>query len=80
VPGEFVRGVEQRRASRGKTFLLAGASMLGFVVAYQAFGPGLSGAAVGGSVPGGTHIDMKHLANEGVSTAMRVTCCSSPPA
>ena len=53
VPGEFVRGVEQRRASRGKTFLLAGASMLGFVVAYQAFGPGLSGAAVGGSGTGG---------------------------
>lgn len=52
VPGEFVRSVEERQAARGKTALLAGASLLGMVVAYQAFGPGSSGGAGPGSGSG----------------------------
>jgi hypothetical protein len=52
VPGEFVRGVEERQVSRSKTFLLAGASVVGFVVAYAAFGPGSSGEAPRRTGPG----------------------------
>src|SRR5919108_71036 len=48
VPGEFVRGIEERQAAAGKTALLAGASLLGMVVAYQAFGPGSAGGSAGG--------------------------------
>jgi hypothetical protein len=51
VPGEFVREVEQRHSAVGKTVLLAGASLAGFIVAYAAFGP----ASGGGPAPtGGT--------------------------
>jgi hypothetical protein len=49
VPGEFVRRVEERQVARGKAFLLAGASLLGMVVAYQAFGPGATGGSTGSS-------------------------------
>jgi len=52
VPGEFVRSVEERQAAHGKTALLAGASLLGMVVAYQAFGPGSSGGSASGSGSG----------------------------
>lgn len=45
VPGEFVREVEERRASAGKTFLLAGAALAGVVLAYEAFASGSSGTA-----------------------------------
>ena len=48
VPGEFVRSLEQRRPSWSKTFLSVGASVVGFVVVYEAFAPGSSGAAAGG--------------------------------
>jgi hypothetical protein len=55
VPGEFVRAIEERRAARGKTVLLAGVSLVGFFTAYAAFGPGADGTALaggsGGSVP-----------------------------
>ena len=36
VPGEFVRGVEQRQVSRSKVVLLTGVAVAGLVVAYQA--------------------------------------------
>jgi hypothetical protein len=52
VPGDFVRGVEQRQVSRSKMVLLAGAALAGFVVAYEAFGPGSSGGLGGGGGPG----------------------------
>jgi hypothetical protein len=52
VPGEFVRSVEERQVAHGKTVLLAGASLLGVVVAYQAFGPGSGGGSASGSVAG----------------------------
>jgi hypothetical protein len=55
VPGEFVRLVEQRQVSRPKTALLAGAALLGFVVAYQSFGPGASGGVPGSGVRPGAH-------------------------
>lgn len=56
VPGEFVRAAEERRSSRGKAFLLAGASLLAMVAAYQAFGTGASGGAPSGSGSGpGSH-------------------------
>ncbi len=56
VPGEFVRGVEERHASRSKTFLLAGAAVFGFVVASEAFGPGASGTfPAGGGSGSGRH-------------------------
>jgi len=48
VPGEFVRGVEQRRVSRSKVVLLTGVAVAGFVVAYQAFGPAAGGGPSGG--------------------------------
>jgi len=51
VPGEFVRSVEERHAARGKTMMLAGVSLAGFVAAYAAFGPGASGS---GPVGGGS--------------------------
>lgn len=54
VPGEFVRGLEERQVARGKTVLLAGASLLGMVVAYQALGPGSSGGSGGGGSGGPT--------------------------
>jgi len=54
VPGEFVRQVEERQVAHGKTVLLAGASLLGMVVAYQAFGPGSAGGSGGGSGGGPT--------------------------
>jgi hypothetical protein len=43
VPSEYIREVAQREVSRPKTVLLAGAALLGFVLTYQAFGPGTSG-------------------------------------
>jgi len=49
VPGEFVRGVEERHIARGKTALFAGASLAAFFVAYAAFGQGASG-----TIPSGT--------------------------
>lgn len=52
VPGEFVRSVEERQPAHGKTALLAGASLLGMVVAYQAFGPGSSGGSASASGSG----------------------------
>jgi hypothetical protein len=52
VPGEFVRSLEERHPARGKTVMLAGVSLAGFFVAYAAFGPGVGGAASGGSGPG----------------------------
>jgi hypothetical protein len=52
VPGEFVREVEQRQISGSKTVLLAGAALVGFVVTYQAFGPGSSGGLTGGGGQG----------------------------
>ena len=54
VPGEFVRGVEERQVAHGKTVLLAGASLFAMVVAYQAFGPGSAGGSGGGSGGGPT--------------------------
>jgi hypothetical protein len=54
VPEEFVRAAQERRVSRGKMALLAGASLFGMVVAYRAFGPGASGGtpSSAGSGPG----------------------------
>lgn len=52
VPGEFVRNLEERRVARSKTVLLAGASVAGFLVAYAAFGPGVSGTSPSGSGTG----------------------------
>ena len=52
VPGEFVRSMEERQSAPGKTVLLAGASLVGFFVAYAAFGPGSNGATVSGAGPG----------------------------
>jgi hypothetical protein len=51
VPGEFVRSLEERHAARGKTVMLAGVSVVGFVAAYAAFGPGASGSTPGGGGP-----------------------------
>jgi len=51
VPGEFVRGVEERQVAHSKAVLLAGASLVGFVLAYEAFGPGSSGAPGDNSGP-----------------------------
>jgi hypothetical protein len=52
VPSEYVRDVAQREVSRPKTVLLAGAALLGFVLTYQAFGPGASGGVpAGGGLP-----------------------------
>jgi len=48
IPGEFVRAVEERHAANGKTVLLAGASLVGFLAAYAAFGPGANGTTPGG--------------------------------
>jgi hypothetical protein len=47
VPGEFVRGVEERHASRQKSVLLAGSALASFVFAYAAFGSGAAGGAAG---------------------------------
>jgi hypothetical protein len=52
VPGEFVRGVEERQVSRGKMVLLAGAAVAGLAVVYGAFGAGSSGGLGGGGGPG----------------------------
>jgi len=52
VPAEFVRALEQRQGSWSKTLLLASASVVGFVVAYEALGPGSSGDVAGRSGPG----------------------------
>ena len=52
VPGEFVRGVEERTVSRSKTVLLASAAVAGFVVTYQAFGPASGGGLGGGGGAG----------------------------
>jgi hypothetical protein len=52
VPGEFVRGVEQRQVSRSKVVLLAGAVAAAFVVTYQAFGSASSGGLGGAGGPG----------------------------
>jgi len=52
VPGEFVRGMEERRVARSKTVLLAGASVAGFLMAYAAFGPGVSGTSPSGGGAG----------------------------
>jgi len=49
IPGEFVRSVEERQVAHGKTVLLAGASLFGMVVAYQAFGPGSAGGSGSGA-------------------------------
>lgn len=55
VPGEFVRALEKRQVAHGKTALLAGASLAGFLAAYAAFGSGSRGTATlgggGGSNP-----------------------------
>ena len=51
VPGDFVRSLEERHVARGKTVLLAGASVMGFFAAYAAFGPGASGTTPGGGGP-----------------------------
>lgn len=48
IPGEFVRSLEERRGATGKTALLAGASLVGFFVAYAAFGSGAGGVTAGG--------------------------------
>jgi len=48
VPGEFVRGVEQRQVSRSKVVLLTGVAVAGLIVAYQAFGPAAAGGPSGG--------------------------------
>ena len=47
----MLRSVEERHAARGKTMMLAGVSLAGFVAAYAAFGPGASGS---GPVGGGS--------------------------
>jgi hypothetical protein len=52
VPGAFVREVEERHPAFTKTALLAGASLVGFFAAYQAFGPGPSTSTTA-SGPGG---------------------------
>jgi len=51
VPGEFVRSLEERHAAKGKTVLLASASLVGFFAAYAAFGPGAGGTTPGGGGP-----------------------------
>ena len=51
VPGEFVRSLEERHMAPGKTILLAGASVAGFLAAYAAFGPGASGTVPGSGGP-----------------------------
>lgn len=48
VPGEFVRALDARHAAPAKTVLLAGASLVGFLAAYRAFGPGASGTTPNG--------------------------------
>src|ERR1700758_1707458 len=48
VPGEFVRRVEERHAARSKAVLLAGATVVGLLAVYQAFGQGESGGVAGG--------------------------------
>jgi hypothetical protein len=53
VPGEFVGRLEERQVAHGKAFLLAGASLLGMVVAYEAFGPGASGGSATSAGAGG---------------------------
>ena len=54
VPAEFVRSLEERHPATGKTVLLAGAGLAGFIVAYAAFGPGASGTISGGVGGGGS--------------------------
>jgi hypothetical protein len=54
VPGEFVRGVEQRQVAPSKMLLMAGAVVAALLVTYQAFGPASSSDVGGGSGPGGS--------------------------
>jgi hypothetical protein len=51
IPSDLVRTLEERRAARGKTVLFAGASLVGFLAAYAAFGPGTSGTSPGSGGP-----------------------------
>ena len=52
VPREFVRSVEERHAAKGKTAMLAGASLLCFLASYAAFGSGAQATTPGGSGSG----------------------------
>jgi hypothetical protein len=48
IPGNFVRALEARHVARTKTTLLVGASVVGFLAANAAFGPGASGTVPAG--------------------------------
>jgi len=52
IPTAFVRSLEERHAAKGKTAMLAGASLFCFFASYAAFGSGAQATTLGGGGSG----------------------------
>jgi len=52
IPTAFVRSLEERHAAKGKTAMLAGASLFCFFASYAAFGSGAQATTPGGGGSG----------------------------